>query len=661
MIHKTTKFHYVNSLKNLKEHFHDDEILSRFSNDNFIKKKINAKSADFATLTNSIKIQNEESREKNEDIKRKNSFIKIKNDFFIHNNKNNNEKDNYSFQLLNHNQNEKKGCNNFVLKSEFNPNYNNSIYDINKINLLYNYFGDENKELKKKIKKNNIQINQIELFDSDKKKKKKKINHKISNLNNSNIININNYLNFDKNIQNDIPQQEYFQNKYNNQIINLKNPVLLIKDQMGCRFLQKVIDYNPKISNILFLMLINHIENMCIDLFGNYVIQKLIIYLNSENFEKFTLIIAKNFRPISSSTYGTRVIQKLIEIISIKNYNFSNEKTQSPKFLKCFKIINSLLINNLSDIYKDNNSCHIIIKFVSEIPFPTNDNMYNAIYKHFLLLCKDKHGCCVIQKCFESGVNQQKNILYFLSNKYCTELISDQFGNYVIQYVVKCNVNIINQNLLNIILSNLLYLCKEKYASNVVEKFIYYSSPESKILLNKIINDDNILYNLITDQYGNYIIQRVLFIIDIEKRIQVFKSIIGWIEEIKNLTFGSRLISKLCSRYKEFNIMVNNIYGKILIDYNQIENNDNNNELFIKKDFHKYFENFNIFLMNNYLIFPCCIDNKKININNNYVNNINNISNINNIDNPINQKYNVYYPNLYSNSFYNNQILDNNK
>ena len=82
--------------------------------------------------------------------------------------------DNYSFQLLNHNQNEKKGCNNFVLKSEFNPNYNNSIYDINKINLLYNYFGDENKELKKKIKKNNIQINQIELFDSDKKKKKKK-------------------------------------------------------------------------------------------------------------------------------------------------------------------------------------------------------------------------------------------------------------------------------------------------------------------------------------------------------------------------------------------------------------------------------------------------------------------------------------------------------
>ncbi len=655
MIHKTTKIHYSNSLKKLKENFHDDEIFPNIFKDNCIKKKINAKSAVFLTLTNFIKKQNEESKEKNKNIQKKHSFIKSKNDIFIHNIKNINEKENYSFQLINQNQNEKKGCNNFILKSELNPNFNNSINDLNKINLLYNYFGDENKELKEKINKNNIQINKKELFDSDKIKKKN--NQKISNLNNQNIININNYFNFDKNIQNAIQQQKYFQNKYNNQIINLKNPVLLIKDQMGCRFLQKVIDYNPEISNILFLMLINNIENMCIDLFGNYVIQKLILYLNSENFEKFTLIIAKNFKEISSSTYGTRVIQKLIEIISIKNYNFSNEKKQSPIFLKCFTIINSLIINDLSDIYKDNNSCHIIIKFVSEIPFPANDNMYNAIYKHFVYLCKDKHGCCVIQKCIESGVNQQKKILYSLSNKYCSELICDQFGNYVIQYVVKCNVNIINQNLLNVILSNLLYLCKEKYASNVLEKFIYYSSPESKIFLNKIINDDHILYSLITDQYGNYIIQRVLFIIDIEKRIQVFKSIIGWIEEIKNLPFGSRLISKLCSKYKEFNIMVNNIYGKMLIDCNQIENNDKNNDLFIKKDLNKYFENLNIFLMNNYLIFPYYIDNKKININNHYVNNINNINNLNNIskiDNPNNQKYNVYYPNLYSNKFYNN-------
>ena len=36
--------------------------------------------------------------------------------------------------------------------------------------------------------------------------------------------------------------------------------------------LQKILEENPEISNLLFISLIKNIENMCIDLFGNYVI-----------------------------------------------------------------------------------------------------------------------------------------------------------------------------------------------------------------------------------------------------------------------------------------------------------------------------------------------------------------------------------------------------
>ena len=36
--------------------------------------------------------------------------------------------------------------------------------------------------------------------------------------------------------------------------------------------LQKILEENTEISNLLFISLINNIENMCIDLFGNYVI-----------------------------------------------------------------------------------------------------------------------------------------------------------------------------------------------------------------------------------------------------------------------------------------------------------------------------------------------------------------------------------------------------
>ena len=607
-----------------------------------LRKYFTSKSVDISKM---LKIINEEIE--NENIRKSKSFEK-KNILDIE--KNNEEKKDIPNYIINKvNVLNKKVSNNYILKTEFNPKYNNiNIKDYNKFNLLYNYFGNENEKLKNNLSKKEKFENKIIKQESDQKIQ----NEDILNQENIKLFMKNNNINYSNNLQNELIQNQFIHNLLNNnQYNNLKNPSIYIKDQIGCRFLQNIIDYNPEISNILFTMLLNNIEKMCIDLFGNYVIQKLIIYLNNQNFEKFTLIISKQFKQIASSTYGTRVIQKLIEIISNKNQNFINEKEQSPIFLKCFSILNSLIINDLIDINKDNNSYHIIIKFIIEIPYPANDNMYNSIYKNFLMLCKNKHGCCVIQKCFEFGNVQQKNILFSFTNKFCSELICDQFGNYVIQYVVKCNNEIVNNKLLLIIMNNLLFLCKEKYASNVLEKFIFYNSKESKIFLNKIINDVNIIYELITDQYGNYIIQRVLSTINIQERIQIFKFILGWFEEIKNLSFGTRLITKLFERYKEFNLMINNFYNN---DYNNYNNKNTYNNMNIQnKNISNYnnLENINIFFMNNYLISPYYI-------NSNTNNNINQLINVNK---EINSKFNVYYQNNLNNYYKNNQNFNINE
>ena len=631
-----------NSLMNNKEF--KVKILSK---KNFLRKYFTSKSVDISKI---FKISNEEFKIENEDINISKSFVKKT---IVNIPKKNEEKKDISNYFLDKQKVDKKVYNNFILKAEFNPKYNNiNIKDYNKFNLLYNYFGNENEKLKNNLKKNEkFKYKKIKQESKQKIQNENFSNQEKETINNFFIYN-NNIINYPNDLQNELIQKKYLHNLYNNnQSIDLNNATLYIKDQIGCRLLQNIIDNNPKISNILFTLLLSNIERMCTDLFGNYVIQKLIVYLNSQNFEKFTLIISKQFKHIASSTYGTRVIQKLIEIISNKNQNFINEKEQSPIFLKCFSILNSLIINDLVDINKDNNSYHIIIKFVSEIPYPANDNMYNSIYKNFLMLCKNKHGCCVIQKCFEFGNVQQKNILFSFTNKFCSELICDQFGNYVIQYVVKCNNEIVNNKLLLIIMNNLLFLCKEKYASNVLEKFIFYNSKESKIFLNKIINDVNIIYELITDQYGNYIIQRVLSTIDIQERIQMFKLILGWLEEIKNLSFGSRLLSKLFERYKEFNIMINNFYS------NEIKNNNNDN-IYKYMNIHNKnissinnFENLNNFLMNKYLISSYYINST----------NINSVKNqLINVNKQINEKYNAYYQINLNNYFDNNQNYNNN-
>ena len=324
----------------------------------------------------------------------------------------------------------------------------------------------------------------------------------------------------------------------------------LIKDQPGCRFLQKKIDEDPRISDPLFSTLYYDLVNMCTDSFGNYLIQKMLDYLSNENIACFTELLSSKFTYVAMSSYGTRVIQKLLEIFSL-----------NPKHAPTFHRLNELIINNLIQITKDSNSSHIIIKYVNVVKHPDNNALFESIAHNFMILSKDKHGCCVIQKTIEAANQQQKEQFFTLCNNNCNELINDQFGNYVIQYVVGLNTEIINKYIVELIMSNVLYLCKEKYASNVVERFLCNKNSYSKSLIEIIVNNDAFIHELLVDSYGNYIIQRILMIVVGEERLKIVKLVVEWFEEIKALSFGERLIAKLSERYQEFNVLVRQKYG----------------------------------------------------------------------------------------------------
>lgn len=228
----------------------------------------------------------------------------------------------------------------------------------------------------------------------------------------------------------------------------LKNVTNYIKDQAGCRFIQKKIDENPQISNNLFELLYQDLLQMCRDLFGNYVVQKILENINSKCLVKFIELISKDFLNLAISTYGTRVIQKILEIVSTKS-NKSN--SENDIYEQCFILVNNHITNNIVELSSNNNSSHIIIKYVKEIRYPKNVQLFNEVYKNFIALCKDKHGCCVIQKCIDLGSPEQKNKLLELSNINCSNLISDQFGNYVIQFVVSLNLKIVNSKVCEVL------------------------------------------------------------------------------------------------------------------------------------------------------------------------------------------------------------------
>lgn len=169
----------------------------------------------------------------------------------------------------------------------------------------------------------------------------------------------------------------------------------LAKDQGGCRFLQKRISEDFSFSNdFLFFELYPNLLEYMYDAFGNYLIQKLLESISDDKIKEVLFLVSSQFVNLGESPHGTRVLQKIIEVIKDK-------EDLTLIFTNIFQKYSMHLI-------RDINGNHIIIKFVTSFKSPENDFIYGQIQDNIADICTDKHGCCVVQKCIENGTSGQK-------------------------------------------------------------------------------------------------------------------------------------------------------------------------------------------------------------------------------------------------------------
>jgi hypothetical protein len=187
------------------------------------------------------------------------------------------------------------------------------------------------------------------------------------------------------------------------------------------------------------------------------LIQKILDHLNDENFEVISGIIYEDFYNLGVSPHGTRVIQKLLD--NLKTEEQLNE-------------FNEIFENYLIDLSKDVNGNHIVVKYLNLFSYPINQFIYDTVINDFIELATHKHGCCVMQKCIDYANTKQRHelILRVIHNTYI--LMCDQYGNYVLQYVIGLRNFETNHAIAAIFKTNMSYLSKQKYSSNVIEKVI---------------------------------------------------------------------------------------------------------------------------------------------------------------------------------------------
>ena len=98
-----------------------------------------------------------------------------------------------------------------------------------------------------------------------------------------------------------------------------------------------------------------------------------------------------------------------------------------------------------------------------------------------------------------------------------------------------------------------MYYAKHKYSSNVVEKcFDYCDGIYLENLMTNVQKKDN-LTELILDEHGNYVVQKVLSLSKPNIQKTMLRIIVPLFEKLRNYSYGERVINRLLLSYPIIN------------------------------------------------------------------------------------------------------------
>lgn len=273
----------------------------------------------------------------------------------------------------------------------------------------------------------------------------------------------------------------------------------LAKDQYGCRFLQRMFDEGTTSQDvrIVFDGVIDHAVELMMDPFGNYLMQKLLEVCNEE--QRMQIVIMVTREPgqlvrISFNTYGTRVIQKLVETL---------------KYRQEISLVQSALKSGILDLIKDLNGNHVLQRCLECLNIEDNKFIFDAAVKYCIDIATHRHGCCVLQLCITYSTGQYRDKLISQISRNALLLAQDPFGNYVVQYIIDLQISASYVNLLSQFKGHYVQLSTQKFSSHVVEKCLKHLAESRSQIISEFLSVPN-FGQLLQDPYANYVIQCAL-------------------------------------------------------------------------------------------------------------------------------------------------------
>jgi hypothetical protein len=344
-------------------------------------------------------------------------------------------------------------------------------------------------------------------------------------------------------------------------------------DQHGSRFVQQRLDGTPGEQDLIHEALAPHLDNLAIDVFGNYVVQKLF----DVGTERHRLGLARRLQGsvvrLSLQMYGCRVVQSALEALE----SFGGEQCALVGELQ----------GHVLDLVRDQNGNHVVQRCVELLPPTMSAFILQAFEGNMLGLATHPYGCRVIQRLLEHPDTcvRLKPLLRELE-PHTTQLVQDQYGNYVMQHLLEQGTDEQRLVIIEACVNDLLPLARHKFASNVVERCIVYGLPEhrrsivdyvcrdyvhnidddddgdassvametsesdsddsqSALSRLKLVKDTCPLFTMMRDQYANYVVQKMLESVESPLLEQLLQKMRPHYGHMRRYAFGKHILGKL--------------------------------------------------------------------------------------------------------------------
>ena len=310
---------------------------------------------------------------------------------------------------------------------------------------------------------------------------------------------------------------------------------LIIRTHKGSRIFQNYLkSTHSDILHQIFLELKNKLPELLKDNYANYFCKKFFNSLNQKDRIEFLTAIQNDLSSLAIDYIATYPIQGIIEQLGSKaEKKIIYMGIKDSINVYCYNVYGTHILEKILSYFED--------EFVKEI--------IDYVYKNFIDLSFHINGICIVKKLLlmthkKSLHNHIKKIIY----DNAMNLIVHQYGNYVIQTIVENWDDNELEDILNLYKNKYIYLSKQKFSSNAVERILEKNKKNLENYINEICNENNII-EIIKNKYGNYVIQKAVKLSTGESREKIVGEINKNINKLKDKKIINKWKTIISSKY----------------------------------------------------------------------------------------------------------------